>query len=110
MWLWGGYSVGTFTLTRFFSLHFVLPFIILALAILHVYFLHFFGGSNSIQMFVHEDKIRFYPYYFVKDIYFMCILFFLYFYFIGFAPNYLLHPDNYIAADPLITPPHIVPE
>lgn len=97
-------------MTRFFSLHFVLPFIILALALLHITFLHFYGGTNKLGLFFLEDKIRFYPFYLVKDFYFFLVLLFFYFYFVGFNPNYLSHPDNYIPADPLLTPAHIVPE
>jgi len=57
-----------------------------------------------------QDKVRFFPYYLIKDFYYMTLIFFFYFFFVGFAPNFLLHVDNYIPADPLVTPPHIVPE
>lgn len=109
-WLWGGFSVSSFTLTRFFSLHFILPFIISALVALHIIFLHVHGGNNKFQMFVPQDKIRFFPFYLIKDLYFMVFIFIVYLLFVGFAPNYLLHVDNYVQADPLVTPPHIVPE
>lgn len=109
-WLWGGFSVSSFTLTRFFSLHFILPFIILACVVLHIIFLHVHGGNNKFQLFVLQDKIRFYPYYLIKDFYYTNVIFLGYFFFIGFSPNFLLHVDNYIPADPLVTPPHIVPE
>jgi len=109
-WLWGGFSVNNFTLTRFFSLHFVLPFVILAASVLHVIFLHAHGGNNKFQMFVPYDKVRFTPFYLIKDFHFMSVLLLFYFFFTGFYPNFLLHVDNYIPADPLVTPPHIVPE
>lgn len=109
-WLWGGFSVSSFTLTRFYSLHFILPFIILALVSLHIIFLHAHGGNNKFQIFVPQDKIRFFPFYLIKDLYFMVFIFIVYLLFVGFAPNYLLHVDNYVQADPLVTPPHIVPE
>lgn len=109
-WLWGGFSVSSFTLTRFFSLHFVLPFVILGLVILHIVFLHVHGGNNKFNVFIKFDKIRFFPYYFAKDLYYTNYIIFVYLLFIGFAPNYLLHVDNYVEADPLVTPPHIVPE
>lgn len=109
-WLWGGFSVSSFTLTRFFSLHFILPFIILACVCLHIIFLHVHGGNNKFQIFVLQDKIRFFPYYLIKDFYYTNFIFLAYFFFIGFSPNFLLHVDNYIPADPLVTPPHIVPE
>jgi quinol-cytochrome oxidoreductase complex cytochrome b subunit len=108
--LWGGFSVNSFTLTRFFSLHFILPFIILACVVLHIIFLHFHGGNNKFQIFLIQDKIKFFPFYLIKDFYYMIIIFLIFFYFIGFIPNYLLHVDNYVPADPLVTPPHIVPE
>jgi ubiquinol-cytochrome c reductase cytochrome b subunit len=91
-------------------LHFILPFVILALVALHIIFLHVHGGNNKFQLFVPQDKIRFFPFYLIKDFYYMVFIFFVYFLFVGFAPNYLLHVDNYVQADPLVTPPHIVPE
>lgn len=109
-WLWGGFSVGSFTLTRFFSLHFVLPFVILGLVILHIVFLHEHGGNNKFLLYMVQDKIRFSPFYLVKDIYYMNYILLIYFIVVGFFPNALLHVDNYVQADPLVTPPHIVPE
>jgi ubiquinol-cytochrome c reductase cytochrome b subunit len=109
-WLWGGYSVSSFTLTRFFSLHFVLPFVILGLVILHIVYLHVNGGNNKYNLFIKFDKVRFFPYYFAKDLYYTNYIVLVYLIFVGFAPNYLLHVDNYVEADPLVTPPHIVPE
>lgn len=109
-WLWGGFSVNSFTLTRFFSLHFILPFVILACVIVHIIFLHVHGGNNKFQLYVIQDKIRFFPYYLIKDFYYTNFILLFYFFFVGFAPNFLLHVDNYIPANPLVTPSHIVPE
>jgi ubiquinol-cytochrome c reductase cytochrome b subunit len=80
------------------------------LSLLHVLFLHTYGGGNKLELHILADKLRFAPYYLVKDIYFSLWLFLLFFFVVGFLPNMLLHPDNYIQADPLLTPPHIVPE
>jgi quinol-cytochrome oxidoreductase complex cytochrome b subunit len=102
--------VNNFTLTRFFSLHFILPFVVLAASMLHVIFLHSHGGNNKFEMFVPYDKVRFTSFYLVKDFHFMMIVLFFYFFFTGFYPNLLLDVENYIPADPLVTPPHIVPE
>lgn len=109
-WLWGGFSVNSFTLTRFFSLHFILPFVILACVVLHIIFLHVHGGNNKFNIFMLQDKIRFFPYYLFKDFFYTNLIFLFYFYFVGFSPNFLLHVDNYVPADPLVTPAHIVPE
>jgi len=78
--------------------------------VLHIFFLHYYGGGNRLELHIVADKLRFAPYYLVKDVYFSFWLFFLFFAFVGFVPNLLLHPDNYLQADPLLTPPHIVPE
>lgn len=110
IWLWGGYSINTFTLNRFFSFHYILPFIILALVAIHIIFLHSEGSSNKLSSVFKFDKLMFHPYFTTKDVNFLVIIFFIYFSFVGFFPNYLGHPDNYIPADPLVTPSHIVPE
>lgn len=111
MLIWGGFGISQQTLTRFYSFHFILPFILCVLIILHLLFLHVVGSSNPIKNISHlEDKITFHPYYTYKDI--LGILFFLLFYlcFVFFFPNLLGHPLNYIPANPGVTPPHIVPE
>jgi len=109
-WLWGGFCVDNATLNRFFSLHFVLPFAIAGLVIAHIALLHKDGSNNPLGINSTMDKISFYPYFYVKDLFsLMCfILFFsiILFYF----PNLLGHPDNYIPANPMSTPAHIVPE
>lgn len=110
IWLWGGYSVDNATLNRFFSFHYVLPFIILALVGLHIVYLHDHGSNNPIGVAYRPDYIPFYPYYVSKD-FFGILVFSLFFsIFVFFAPNLLSHPDNYIPANPLVTPTHIVPE
>jgi len=110
VWLWGGYSVDNATLNRFFSLHYLLPFVILGLAIIHVVFLHEHGSNNPLGLAFRIDNIPFFPYYIVKDLFgIFCFLMF-YALFVFFVPNLLGHSDNYIPANPLVTPPHIVPE
>ena len=109
-WLWGGYSVDSPTLNRFFSLHYLLPFLIAGLIIVHLSLLHKDGSSNPIGITQKIDTVPFYPYFFNKDL-FSFILFITFFaFFIFFYPNLLGHPDNYIDANPLSTPAHIVPE
>jgi len=109
-WLWGGFCVDNATLNRFFSLHFVLPFLIAGLVIVHLALLHRDGSNNPLGVSSSMDKISFYPYFYVKDLFsFMCFL--LFFSLILFySPNTLGHPDNYIMANPMSTPAHIVPE
>jgi ubiquinol-cytochrome c reductase cytochrome b subunit len=110
-WLWGGYSVDDPTLNRFFALHYLLPFIIFALVILHVVALHTHGSNNPTgKDLKEEDKIPFHPYYTYKDLFSFGIYFAIFGYFVFYEPNYLGHPDNYIPANPLVTPAHIVPE
>ncbi len=111
IWLWGGYSVSGSTLTRFFSLHYTLPFILTGLVIVHFIFLHEFGSNNPLGVyFKNIDSIPFYPYYVIKDLFGIILFLMFYFIFAFFLPNFLGHPDNYIPANPLVTPPHIVPE
>jgi ubiquinol-cytochrome c reductase cytochrome b subunit len=110
-WLWGGFSVDNATLTRFYSLHYLLPFLISALVLIHLLLLHQTGSNNPLGISFNSDGgIPIYPYYIIKDLYGV-ILFLLFFsVFLFFAPNFLGHPDNYIPANPMVTPPHIVPE
>lgn len=110
-WLWGGFSVGNPTLNRFFVLHYLLPFLIIGVVMLHLVSLHRFGSSNPTGIEIpKKDKIPFHPYYTFKDLYGLCIYLMVYAFFIFFAPNFFGEPDNYIPANPLVTPPHIVPE
>lgn len=109
-WLWGGFSVDNATLNRFFSLHYLLPFIIAALSIIHLIFLHEYKSNTPLGLKLTYDSIPFTPYYTFKDL-FAVILFFIFFaYFVFFIPNFLGHTDNYIPANPMVTPTHIVPE
>lgn len=108
-WLVGGFGVCPTTLTRFYGLHIVVPFVILFLIIAHIGFLHKSGSTSGGQLVV-KDDIGLHPYFSVKDIYGTALSFILYGYLIFFSPNKLGHPDNYIPANPSITPSHIVPE
>lgn len=109
-WLWGGFSVDNATLNRFFSLHYLLPFLIVGLVIIHLALLHKDGSGNPIGVNTTTDNISFYPYFYVKDLLGFFVLLLLFSFFVFFYPNVLGHPDNYIPANPLVTPAHIVPE
>jgi quinol-cytochrome oxidoreductase complex cytochrome b subunit len=108
-WVWGGFSVSNATLIRFFSLHYLLPFIITAIIFIHLILLHTVTSTNPAQV-SSFDKMSFHPYFTFKDIFALtaALLFFLIL--IHFYPNVLGHSDNFIPANPLVTPPHIVPE
>nr|AFQ23598.1 cytochrome b [Balaena mysticetus] len=109
-WIWGGFSVDKATLTRFFAFHFILPFIILALAIVHLLFLHETGSNNPTGIPSDMDKIPFHPYYTIKDILGALLLILALLMLTLFAPDLLGDPDNYTPANPLSTPTHIKPE
>nr|QHV35728.1 cytochrome b [Hyperoodon ampullatus] len=109
-WIWGGFSVDKATLTRFFALHFILPFIILALAIVHLLFLHETGSNNPTGIPSDMDKIPFHPYYTIKDTLGALLLILVLLTLTLFAPDLLGDPDNYTPANPLSTPAHIKPE
>jgi ubiquinol-cytochrome c reductase cytochrome b subunit len=111
-WLWGGFSVDNPTLNRFFSLHYLLPFVICGVVILHLVALHRFGSNNPLGLDVKsaKDQIPFHPYYTIKDAFGLGVFLMVFAAFVFWAPNYMGHPDNYIAANPLVTPAHIVPE
>jgi ubiquinol-cytochrome c reductase cytochrome b subunit len=109
-WLWGGFSVSNATLNRFFSLHYFMPFVIAGLVLLHLSLLHKDGSNNPLGINTNVDYVSFYPYYYVKDLFAFFIFATLFVFFIFFYPNALGHPDNYIPANPLVTPAHIVPE
>jgi ubiquinol-cytochrome c reductase cytochrome b subunit len=109
-WLWGGFAVGNATLNRFFSLHYLLPFIIAGLVITHLCLLHQTGNNNPIGVDTTNDKMPFYPYCYVKDLYVFLSFSIFFSVIVFFYPNDLGHPDNYIPANPLVTPTHIVPE
>lgn len=108
--LWGGFSVGNPTLNRFFSLHYLLPFILAALVIMHLMALHVNASNNPEGFSSSTDRIRFHPYYTSKDLVGFFYLFIFLSFFVFFYPNYLGHPDNNVPANPLVTPLSIVPE
>lgn len=110
--LWGGFSVDNPTLTRFFALHYLMPFVICAVVFLHVWALHVTGSNNplGIEPKGKQDTLPFHPYYTMKDAFGILVFLIVYVGFAFFMPNELGHPDNYIPADPLVTPAHIVPE
>src|SRR5436305_1044489 len=111
-WLWGGYTVGNPTLQRFFSLHYLLPFVIVGVVVLHVWALHVAGQNNPTGVEPQSDKdtVPFTPYATIKDGFFMAVFCIVYAWFVFYVPNYLGYADNYIPANPAVTPTHIVPE
>jgi ubiquinol-cytochrome c reductase cytochrome b subunit len=109
-WLWGGFSVNNATLNRFLSLHYLLPFLIAGLTIVHLSLLHKDGSNNPLGINTNVETIPFYPYFYVKDLFAFFIFLIIFSLFVFFAPNALGHSDNYILANSLVTPPHIVPE
>ncbi|HEV2100091.1 MAG TPA: cytochrome b N-terminal domain-containing protein [Stellaceae bacterium] len=110
--LWGGFTVGDPTLHRFYALHYLLPFVIVAVVGLHLIALHRFGSNNplGIDMKGPQDSIPFHPYYTIKDMFGLSVFLLIYGFFIFYAPNFLGNADNYIPANPMQTPNHIVPE
>lgn len=110
VWLWGGFSVGNATLSRFYSLHYLLPFVLLGLVLLHLSLLHNAGSGSKLSLPVSMDSLMFYPYFFLKDLVGFLVTLFFFFAFILIAPNATMHPDNYLEANPMVTPAHIVPE
>jgi ubiquinol-cytochrome c reductase cytochrome b subunit len=111
-WLWGGFTVGNPTLNRFYSLHYLFPFVIVGLVLLHLVALHRHGSNNPIGIDAKgpQDKIPFHPYYTYKDMFGLGVFLVIFAGFVFFGPNFFSEPDNYIPADPLSTPAHIVPE
>nr|YP_001122873.2 cytochrome b [Macrochelys temminckii] len=109
-WIWGGFSVDNATLTRFFTLHFLLPFTIMGLAMVHLLFLHETGSNNPTGLNSNSDKIPFHPYFSYKDLLGLILMLSLLLTLALFSPNLLGDPDNFTPANPLVTPPHIKPE
>ena len=111
-WLWGGFSVDNPTLNRFFALHYLMPFVIAGVVLLHLWALHVHGSNNPLGIDAKgpQDKVPFHPYYTVKDALGLGVFLIVFAYFVFFNPYMLGHPDNWIPANPLVTPPHIVPE
>ena len=110
--LWGGFSVDNPTLNRFFSLHYLLPFVIVGVVVLHIVALHRFGSNNPLGIDVRgeQDTVSFHPYYTVKDMFGLSAFLTIMAAIVFFLPNSMGHPDNYIPANPMVTPAHIVPE
>nr|YP_002333231.1 cytochrome b [Takifugu oblongus]BAG85521.1 cytochrome b [Takifugu oblongus] len=109
-WVWGGFSVDSATLTRFFAFHFLLPFIVAAAAIVHLIFLHETGSNNPLGLNSNADKIPFHPYFSYQDLLGFTIMLSALAALALFSPNYLGDPDNFTPANPLVTPAHIKPE
>ena len=109
-WLWGGFSVGNATLNRFFSLHYFMPFLIVGVVIIHLTLLHSDGSNNPIGINTNVQTVSFYPYFYVKDLFAFFMLLSALSLIVVYYPNLLGHPDNYIQANPMSTPAHIVPE
>ena len=117
-WLLGGFAIGNATLNRFFSLHYLLPFVIAGLVGVHIWAFHTTGNNNptgvevrrTSKAEVEADTVPFWPYYVIKDLFALAVIRRIFFAIVGFRPNYLGAPDNYIQANPLATPAHIVPE
>jgi len=109
-WLWGGFSVDNATLKRFFSLHYLLPFAILGLAFVHIVILHINGSNNPLGYVETNDKIQLIGYFLIKDVVGIILILIIYCYFVFYDPNFLSHPLNNVMANPMVTPPHIVPE
>jgi len=117
-WLLGGPAVGNPTLNRFFSLHYLLPFVIAALVAVHIWAFHTTGNNNPTGVEVRRgskeeaerDTLPFWPYFVIKDLFALAVILAIFFAVVGFMPNYLGHPDNFIPANPLVTPANIVPE
>jgi quinol-cytochrome oxidoreductase complex cytochrome b subunit len=110
--LWGGFTVGNPTLNRFYALHYLLPFVILAVVLLHLIALHRFGSNNPLGIDKRgpQDTLPFHPYFTIKDLFGLTVFLLVYSFFIFYAPNFLGSSDNYIPANPMQTPNHIVPE
>lgn len=109
-WIWGGFSVSNATLNRFFSLHYLFPFVLALLVIIHIVLLHESGSNSPIGINSNSDKVPFHSYFSYKDAYGFVLLFILLSILVFYAPNVLGDPENYIKANPLVTPVHIMPE
>ena len=111
-WLWGGFTVGNPTLNRFFAFHYLLPFVLIGLVFVHLWALHVHKSNNPVGIDIKgpQDTIPFHPYYTMKDLFGLGVFMVFFMFFVFFAPNIFGEPDNYIKANPLVTPAHIVPE
>nr|WMV00386.1 cytochrome b [Maoricicada hamiltoni] len=109
-WIWGGFAVDNATLTRFYSFHFILPFIVLSLTIIHLLYLHTTGSNNPLGINSNNDKVPFHPYFSIKDMMSLSMLMIMFLMFVMLEPYMLGDPDNFTPANPLVTPKHIQPE
>ena len=109
-WLWGGFSVGNATLTRFYTFHFVVPMLVAATVVIHIFLLHRTGSNNPLGVTSAADKIPFHRYFTMKDVTGFAVLVSLFLFLVLFFPSALREPDNFILANPMNTPTHIVPE
>jgi quinol-cytochrome oxidoreductase complex cytochrome b subunit len=109
-WLWGGFSVSNATLNRFYSLHYLLPFLIAGLVMVHIGLLHKDGSNNPLGIASYVDNIPFYPYFYFKDLFSLIVFLAFFSVFVFYFPNFLGHSDNYLPANSMVTPTHIVPE
>jgi quinol-cytochrome oxidoreductase complex cytochrome b subunit len=109
-WFWGGYVISNPTLHRFYTIHFILPFVIAGLTFIHLALLHKVGSSSPIGSDTGVDDTPFYPYFVQKDLFAFACYLIVFGFFVLYFPNVLNHPDNYVPADPYETPPHVVPE
>jgi quinol-cytochrome oxidoreductase complex cytochrome b subunit len=111
-WLWGGFSIDNPTLNKFFSLHYLFPFVIVGLVFVHLWALHVHKSNNPLGIDIKgpQDTIPFHPYFTMKDLFGLGVFMIIFLYFVFFQPNFFGEPDNYIKANPMVTPPHIVPE
>jgi len=109
-WLWGGFSVSNATLVRFYAFHFLFPFLIAALSLIHILYLHQEGSSNPLGINSSNDTIKFHPYFTTKDLFGFFIIWLILGIIVLFSPNLLIDPENFIPANPLVTPTHIQPE
>ena len=110
IWLWGGFAVGDPTLVRFYAFHYLCPFIIAAMALVHLLFLHQPGSSNPLGMDSNKEKCSFHPFFRLKDLAGFLLAYALLFYIVLYTPWVLGDPENFIPANPLVTPVHIQPE
>nr|ALR69389.1 cytochrome b [Bemisia tabaci]ARI43913.1 cytochrome b [Bemisia tabaci]ATJ03316.1 cytochrome b [Bemisia tabaci]ATJ03329.1 cytochrome b [Bemisia tabaci]WEX31288.1 cytochrome b [Bemisia tabaci] len=109
-WIWGGFSVGNATLNRFFSFHFIFPFLVMFLIFIHLIYLHVYGSNNPLGLVGSYDKVFFYPYYVIKDLFGFIFFMIMFLFLICFFPLILVDSDNFIMANSLVTPLHIQPE
>lgn len=110
LWLWGGFSVDSPTLTRFYTFHFILPFLVSGVTVLHVFYLHIRGSSSPLGVVSKSDSVAFHVYFSYKDLFGFVVFASLLLTLVLFQPYFLIEVDNFVPANPLITPTHIVPE